>query len=586
MQPAVETAPADRQDFASPPQPAILPLSGSEALMRSLLAEGVDTIFGYPGGAIMPVYDALYDYQDRINHILVRHEQGAGHAAQGYARMQGRAGVCLVTSGPGATNLVTAIADALIDSTPMVCIVGQVAKRLLGTDAFQEADVMGVTMPITKWNYQITNADEVPEVISKAFYIAQSGRPGPVLIDITKSAQLELMTRPFHYECCQSIISYRPRLVPKTEQLEAAAKLINGAKRPYMLVGHGVQIAKAEDELRQFAEKTGIPVATTLLGQSTISTGHPLYVGWLGMHGNYGPNVLTDQADVIIAVGMRFDDRVTGDASKYIRQAKVVHIEIDPAEIDKIIRADAPVVGDAKAALKALLPLVNANDHTVWRNEFRKYDAIEHEKITVPSLSGDSEKIQMGEVIDLLSKKTNGEAVLVTDVGQHQMMASRYYKFQRPNSLVTSGGMGTMGFALPAAFGAQVAAPDRTVVAIIGDGCFQMTLQELGTIVQNKQPVKAIILNNNFLGMVRQWQQLFHQRRYSFVELQNPDFVTIAKGFGMDGHTCADRTTLAESLDTLLAHDGPYLLEVIVEKEENVFPMVPAGASVAQIRLS
>jgi acetolactate synthase I/II/III large subunit len=560
--------------------------SGSEAVMHSLVAEGVDTIFGYPGGAIMPVYDALYDFQDQINHILVRHEQGAGHAAQGYARMQGRAGVCLVTSGPGATNLVTAIADALIDSTPMVCIVGQVGKKLLGTDAFQEADVMGVTMPITKWNYQITSADEVPEIMAKAFYIAQSGRPGPVLIDITKSAQLEMMTRPFEYQKCQTLISYRPRLKPKQDQLEVAARLINSAKRPYILAGHGVQIAKAEDELRQFVEKTGIPVATTLLGQSTISTDHPLYVGWLGMHGNYGPNVLTDQADVIIAIGMRFDDRVTGDASKYIRQAKVIHIEIDPSEVDKIIKAHAPVIGDAKEVLKALLPLVNDNDHTVWRNEFRKYDAIEHEKITVPELTDEGEKIRMAEVIDLLSKKTEGEAVLVTDVGQHQMMASRYYKFRRPNSLVTSGGMGTMGFALPAAFGAQMGALDRQIVAIIGDGCFQMTLQELGTIVQNKMPVKTIILNNNFLGMVRQWQQLFHQRRYSFVELQNPDFVTIAKGFGMPGHTCSERENLADSLDQLLAHDGPYLLEVIVEKEENVFPMVPAGASISQIRLS
>lgn len=560
-------------------------INGSHALMRALVAEGVNTIFGYPGGAIMPVYDALYDFQDRLNHILVRHEQGAAHAAEGYARVTGKAGVCLVTSGPGATNLVTGIADALIDSTPMVCIVGQVAKKLLGTDAFQEADVMGVTMPITKWNYQITNADEVPEILSKAFYIAQSGRPGPVLIDITKSAQLELMTKPFIYERCQSIVSYRPRRVPKSEQIEAAAKLINSAKRPYLLAGHGVQIAKAEDELRAFVEKTGIPVATTLLGQSTISTDHPLYVGWLGMHGNYGPNVMTDEADVIIAIGMRFDDRVTGDASKYIRQAKVVHIEIDPSEIDKIIRADAPVVGDAKEALKALLPLVHPNDHTIWRNEFRKYDAIENEAITVPELTNPNGKIRMAEVIDLLSKKTKGEAVLVTDVGQHQMMASRYYKFRRPNSLVTSGGMGTMGFALPAAFGAQVGAPDRQVVAVIGDGCFQMTLQELGTIVQNKQPVKAIILNNNFLGMVRQWQQLFHERRYSFVELQNPDFITIARGFGMDGHTCDERNNLSDSLDKMLAHDGPYLLEVVVEKEENVFPMVPAGASVSQIRL-
>jgi acetolactate synthase-1/2/3 large subunit len=560
-------------------------LSGSQALMQSLVAEGVDTIFGYPGGAIMPVYDALYDFQDRINHILVRHEQGAGHAAQGYARMQGRAGVCLVTSGPGATNLVTAIADALIDSTPLVCIVGQVGKKLLGTDAFQEADVMGITMPITKWNYQITDADEVPTILSKAFYIAQSGRPGPVLIDMTKSAQLELMTKPFHYERCQSIVSYRPRLVPKTNQIEAAARLINNAKRPYILAGHGVQLAKAEDELQQLAEKAGIPVATTLLGQSTIPVDHPLYVGWLGMHGNYGTNVLTDQADVIIAIGMRFDDRVTGDASKFIKQAKVIHIEIDPSEIDKIIKADAPVIGDAKEVLKALLPLVDANDFTVWRNEFRKYDAIEHEQITVPELSSTEGKIRMAEVIDMLSTKTKGEAVLVTDVGQHQMMASRYYQFRRPNSLVTSGGMGTMGFALPAAFGAQVGAPDRQVVAIIGDGCFQMTLQELGTIVQNKQPVKAIILNNNFLGMVRQWQQLFHQRRYSFVELQNPDFITIARGFGMDGQTCDARENLSAALDTMIAHDGPYLLEVVVEKEENVFPMVPAGASVSQIRL-
>ena len=561
-------------------------INGSQALMRTLVAEGVDTIFGYPGGAIMPVYDALYDFQDQINHILVRHEQGAAHAAQGYARVTGRAGICLVTSGPGATNLVTGIADALIDSTPLVCIVGQVGKKLLGTDAFQEADVMGITMPITKWNYQITDADEVPDVMAKAFYIAQSGRPGPVLIDITKSAQLEMMTKPFVYERCRSIVSYRPRLVPKIEQIEAAAKLINEAKRPYVFVGHGVQIAKAEDELRTFIEKTGIPVATTLLGQSTIPTNHPLYVGWLGMHGNYGTNVLTDRADVIIAIGMRFDDRVTGDASRYIKQAKVIHIEIDPSEIDKIIHADAPVVGDAREALKALIPLVHSNDHTIWRNEFRKYDAIEYEQITLPELANDGGKIKMAQVIDLLSTKTNGESILVTDVGQHQMMASRYYQFRRPNSLVTSGGMGTMGFALPAAFGAQVGAPDRQVVAIIGDGCFQMTLQELGTIVQNKQPVKAIILNNNFLGMVRQWQQLFHQRRYSFVELQNPDFITIARGFGMDGQTCSERDDLSDALDTMLAHDGPFLLEVIVEKEENVFPMVPSGAGVSQIRLS
>lgn len=560
-------------------------ISGSQALMRCLVAEGVDTIFGYPGGAIMPVYDALYDFQDRINHILVRHEQGAAHAAEGYARITGRAGVCLVTSGPGATNLVTGIADALIDSTPMVCIVGQVGKKLLGTDAFQETDVIGVTMPITKWNYQITDADEVPQIIAKAFYIAQSGRPGPVVIDITKNAQLELMTKPFAYEPCRALISYRPRIIPKKEQIEAAAALINKAKRPYIFVGHGVSIAKAEAVLLEFVEKTGIPVAVTLLGQSAFPADHPLYVGWLGMHGNYGTNVLTDQCDLVIAIGMRFDDRVTGDTTTYIKQAKVVHIDVDPSEIDKIIKADAPVVGDAKEALLALLPLVNPNNHIVWRNEFLKYDAIEYDTITAPELAPTTEKIKMAEVISLLSDKTKGEAILVTDVGQHQMMSSRYYKFTKPHSLVTSGGLGTMGFALPAAFGAKVGAPDREVVAIIGDGCFQMTLQELGTIVQNKLPVKAIILNNNFLGMVRQWQQLFHDRRYSFVELQNPDFITIARGFGMDGHTCRQREDLNASLDTLLASDKPYLLEVIVEKEENVFPMVPAGKSVADIRL-
>lgn len=560
-------------------------ITGSEALMRSLVAEGVDTIFGYPGGAIMPVYDALYDFQDRLHHILVRHEQGAAHAAEGYARITGRAGVCLVTSGPGATNLVTGIADALIDSTPMVCLIGQVGKSLLGTDAFQETDVIGVTMPISKWNYQITQADEIPDIISKAFYIAQSGRPGPVVIDITKNAQQELMTKPFQYQCCQTLVSYRPRLIPKQDQVEKAAELINGAKKPYILVGHGVLISKAEKELLTFAEKTGIPIATTLLGQSAFPADHPLYAGWLGMHGNYGPNVMTNECDVLIGIGMRFDDRVTGNATLFAPQAKVIHIEIDPAEIDKIIKADAPVIGDAREVLNRLIPLVHPNDHTVWRNEFRKYDAIEEEKVKRPALAPTTEKIKMPEVIDLLSKKTNGEAVLVADVGQHQMMASAYYEYKRPNSLITSGGLGTMGFALPAAFGAKVGDPSREVIAIIGDGCFQMTIQELGTIAQSKLPVKAIILNNNYLGMVRQWQQLFYERRYSFVELQNPDFITIAKGFGIDGHTCNHREDLSSSLDTLLNSDKPYLLEVIVEKEENVFPMVPAGTSVASIRL-
>jgi acetolactate synthase-1/2/3 large subunit len=560
-------------------------INGSHALIQSLIAEGVETIFGYPGGAIMPVYDAIYDYQDQVNHILVRHEQGAAHAAEGFARITGEPGVCLVTSGPGATNLVTGIADAIIDSTPMVCIVGQVASHLLGTDAFQETDVMGITIPITKWNYQITNADEVPEIIAKAFYIAKSGRPGPVLIDITKDAQQKLMTKPFAHKKCEKLISYHPRLAPKEDQVAAAAKLINQAKRPFLFFGHGVQIAQAEAELIKFLEKTDIPAASTLLGLSSVSVDHPNYVGWLGMHGNYGTNVLTNQCDVIIAVGMRFDDRVTGDLSRYAKQARVVHIEIDPAEIDKIVKAEAPVVGDAKIALEMLLPLVKENNHEAWRAEFKKFDVIEDEKITQPELAPTTEKIKMAEVIRTLSDKTKGEAIIVADVGQHQMMTARYYQFKKPNSFITSGGLGTMGYALPASFGAKVGAPDREVVAIIGDGCFQMTIQELGTIAQSGLPVKIIILNNNFLGMVRQWQQLFHQKRYSFVELQNPDFITIAKGFGIAGHTCSARENLNDSLDTMLASDKPYLLEVLVEKEENVFPMVPTGACVADIRL-
>lgn len=560
-------------------------VTGAEALMLSLLAEGVDTIFGYPGGAIMPTYDALYDYQDRLKHILVRHEQGAGHAAQGYARILNKAGVCLVTSGPGATNLITPITDALLDSTPIVCIIGQVYNRLLGTDAFQEADVIGMTMPVTKWNYQITSADEVPEIIARAFYIAQTGRPGPVVLDFTRTAQMEMMSRPFAYAKCGTLVSYHPRMVPKHEQVQAAADLINRAKKPYLLAGHGILLARGEEALKAFVEKTGIPVATTLLGMSAIDADHPNYVGWLGMHGNYGTNVLTNECDVLIACGMRFDDRVTGDLSQYAKQAKVVHIEIDPAEIDKNVKATAPVIGDAKEVLQALLPLVEARQHTAWRDEFRKYDAIEHEKITLPTLNHFGDQIKMGEAVAMLSEKTRGEAITVTDVGQHQMIANRYYRFKRPNSIVTSGGAGTMGFALPAAFGAKVAAPDREVVAIIGDGGFQMTIQELGTIAQSGLPVKIIILNNNFLGMVRQWQELFFKGRYSFVELQNPDFIMIAKGFGINGHKCEKRDELSASLDTMLNFNGPYLLEIVCEKEENVFPMVPAGASVAAIRL-
>ena len=560
-------------------------LTGAQAIMESLVAQGVTTIFGYPGGAIMPTYDALFDYQDRLKHILVRHEQGAGHAAQGYARMLNKAGVCMVTSGPGATNLITPIADAMLDSTPLVCLVGQVKGNLLGTDAFQECDLMGISMPVTKWNYQVMDPNEIPEIIAKAFYIAESGRPGPVLIDITRTAQSEMMTEPFKYTPCTSIISYKPRIEPKKEHLEAAAKLINGAKRPYILAGHGIIISGAEKELNELVDKAGIPVATTLLGMSSMDADHPMFVGWPGMHGNYGANVLTNSCDVLIAIGMRFDDRITGDLSTYAKQAKVVHIEIDPAEIDKNVKADAPVVGDAKAALRALLPLIKPAEHQAWRAEFDAYDKEEYEKITLKDVFHDGDLIKMGEAIAMMSDKTKGEAVIVTDVGQHQMVTNRYYRFKKKNSNVTSGGAGTMGFALPAAFGAKVAVPEREVVAVIGDGGFQMTLQELGTIAQSKLPVKIIILNNNFLGMVRQWQELFHARRYSFVELENPDFIMIAKGFGIEGHKVSDRSLLSESLDTLLNSETPYLLEIVCEKEGNVFPMVPSGSTVTNVRL-
>lgn len=559
-------------------------LSGAQAMMECLLAESVDNIFGYPGGAIMPTYDALYDYIDRIKHTLVRHEQGAGHAAQGYARVSGRTGVCLVTSGPGGTNLITPIADAIIDCTPLVCIVGQVKSNLLGTDAFQETDMIGVTTPVCKWNYQITDPNEVPEIMAKAFFIAKSGKPGPVVIDFARDAQAAKMTKPFVYKKVEKMVSYSPRIVPKQDQIEKAAELINKAKRPYILFGHGVLIADAVQELLDFVEKTDIPCASTLLGLSAMPNNHPNYMGWLGMHGMYAPNVMTDECDVLIAVGMRFDDRVTGDSTKFAPQARIIHIEIDPSEVDKIKKAEAPVIGDAKEALKMLMPLVKKGDFTGWKNEFRKLDVKEYDKVTLRDLSQEG-KIKMAEVVALLSDKTNGEACIVVDVGQHQMVTARYYQFRKPNSYIASGGLGTMGFAIPASFGAKVGAPDREVVGIIGDGCFQMTIQELGTIAQSGLAVKMIILNNNFLGMVRQWQQLFFDNRYSFVELQNPDFITIARGFGIDGHTCSERENLSDSLDKMLDSKKAYLLEVIVEKEENVFPMVPAGTSVSEIRL-
>lgn len=557
-------------------------LSGSQALMESLLIEGVDIIFGYPGGAIMPIYDALYDYKKQIKHVLVRHEQGATHAAEGYARMTGKPGVCFATSGPGATNLITGITDALMDSIPMVCIVGQVASHLVGTDAFQEADVIGMTTPITKWNYQITRAEEMGEIIPKAFAIATSGRPGPVLIDITKNAQIDMG----HY----TYIPYTPKKLypPITTQkanIFAAAKLLNSAKHPYILIGHGVQISEAEKELAAFVEKGGFPVATTLHGLSSFPTSHPLYVGMLGMHGNYGPNILTNKADVIMAIGMRFDDRVTGRVKDYARQAKIIHIDIDPGEHGKIINPTVSIISDAKEALKNLLPLIKKSDHLAWLSEFRKCDKIEYEKAIQPEMAPTTKNIKMTEVIDMLSQKTKGEAIIVADVGQHQMMAARYYKFQKPKSFITSGGLGTMGFALPAAIGAKMATPKREVIAIIGDGSFQMTIQELATIAQEKLPIKIVLLNNNYLGMVRQWQELFFDKRYSFVDLDNPDFIQVAKGFRIPGKKVIKRNELRKGLEEMLQAKTAFLLEVVVEKEGKVFPMISTGASVEEIRL-
>jgi acetolactate synthase-1/2/3 large subunit len=560
-------------------------INGSQAVLLSLVEEGVDTIFGYPGGAIMPIYDALYDYSDKLKHILVRHEQGGIHAAQGYARTSGKVGVVFATSGPGATNLVTGLADSLIDSTPVVCVTGQVFAHLLGTDAFQETDVINITTPVTKWNYQVTDASEICSVLAKAFYIAKSGRPGPVLIDITKNAQLQQIEYE-GYTKCDHIRSYRPKPKIRNEYIEQAAELINKAEKPFVIFGQGVILGEAENEFKKFLEKSGIPAAWTILGLSALPTDYPLNVGMLGMHGNYGPNVLTNECDVLIAIGMRFDDRVTGRLDKYAKQAKVIHLDIDPAEIDKNVKATVPVWGDCKETLPLLTAKIEKRDHSKWVSKFKEYMKEEVELVINSELKPPTnDKMTMGEVINILNELTKGEAIIVTDVGQHQMVACRYAKFNRSKSNVTSGGLGTMGFALPAAIGAKFGAPDRTVIAIIGDGGFQMTLQELGTIMQSGVDVKILILNNEFLGMVRQWQQLFHDKRYSFVDITSPDFVMVAKGYNIDGQRITDRSNLKDGLKTMLDHKGSYLLEVMVGKENNVFPMVPQGCSVAEIRL-
>ncbi|WP_115002279.1 biosynthetic-type acetolactate synthase large subunit [Empedobacter falsenii] len=559
-------------------------ISGSQAIINALLAEGVSTVFGYPGGAIMPIYDALYDYKDKLEHILVRHEQGGIHAAQGYARTSGKVGVAFATSGPGATNLVTGIADAMIDSNPIVCITGQVFASLLGTDAFQETDVINITNPITKWNYQITDAEEINDVLAKAFHIARSGRPGPILIDITKNAQIQLIENK-KYEQCTHVRSYRPEPEIRTEYVKAAAELINQAKKPFAIIGQGILLGKAEQELKDFLEKSGIPVATTLMGLSSLDTDHPQYVGLLGMHGNYSPNVKTNDCDVLIAIGMRFDDRVTGRLDKYAKQAKVIHLDIDPAEIGKNVKVAVPVWGDCKKTLPLLTNLIDPNDHSQWLKEFRDLEKEERTEVIDKEFHPTTDVMSMAEVINTLNELTNGEAVIVTDVGQHQMAACRYAKFKDSKLLVTSGGLGTMGFGLPAAIGAWYGAPEKDIVLVCGDGGFQMTLQEMGTIMQFGAKVKMLILNNSFLGMVRQWQELFNDKRYSFVDITSPDFVALVKAYQIEGQKIEARNDLKNALKEMLEHDGSYLLEIMVGKENNVFPMVEQGTSVSEIRL-
>jgi acetolactate synthase-1/2/3 large subunit len=558
-------------------------ISGSEAIVRCLIEEGVDILYGYPGGAIMPVYDELYKYQDKIHHVLTRHEQGATHSAQGYARISGKVGVAMATSGPGATNLITGIADAQIDSTPMVCITGQVPSHLLGSDAFQETDIVGISTPVTKWNCQVTRAEDIPEVLAKAFYIAKSGRPGPVLIDITKDAQFNEFD--FSYEKCTHVRSYKP--VPETDvsKVEEAAKLINAAKKPLIVWGQGIILGEAEDQLKAVVEKAGIPAAWTILGASAIPTSHPLNVGMVGMHGNYAPNILTNECDVLIAIGMRFDDRVTGSLNTYAKQAKVIHFEIDPAEIDKNVKTDVAVLGNSKVSLDLLLPLLEQNSHNEWHQKFKDLYEIEYEKVIKNDLYPTKEGLTMAEVLKEINIQSEGKAAIVSDVGQHQMIACRYADFNVTKSNITSGGLGTMGFGLPAAIGAKMAAPDREVVSISGDGGYQMTIQELGTIFQQKAAVKVVVLNNDFLGMVRQWQQLFFDKRYASTEMVNPNFVAIAEGYYIKARKVTKREDLAEAVAEMMQSKEAYFLEVCVEKEDNVFPMIPSGASVSDIRL-
>lgn len=572
----------EKKDLASTAK--AIQISGSQAVLEALIHENVDTVFGYPGGAIMPIYDALYDYNDRLKHILVRHEQGGIHAAQGYARTSGRVGVTFATSGPGATNLVTGLADAMIDSNPIVCVTGQVFASLLGTDAFQETDVINITTPVTKWNYQVTDASEIPSVMAKAFYIARTGRPGPVLIDITKNAQMQLFDYQ-GYQTCEHIRSYRPAPIIRKEYLERAASIINAAKKPFVIFGQGVILGRAEQEFKTFIEKGQFPSAATVMGLSALESDHPLHMGMLGMHGNYAPNVMTNECDVLIAIGMRFDDRVTGRLDKYAKQAQIIHLDIDPAEIDKNIQSTVPVWGDCKATLPMLTQLIEKSERQPWIQAFRDLEKEEIKEVIHDELNPTSEVMTMGEVIKVLNELTGGDAVIVTDVGQHQMVTCRYAKFNQSKSNVTSGGLGTMGFGLPAAIGAWYGAPHRDVIAIIGDGGIQMTIQELGTIMQFGAKVKILILNNEFLGMVRQWQQLFHDKRYSFVNITSPDFVAVAKGYYIEGNKISERNDLLDALKTMLEHDGAYLLEVMVGKENNVFPMVTQGSSVSEIRL-